>query len=421
MLTRIRVFSLVAAGLMVAGTLGAAGPAAAAAHAGPAAAQLGFAGAAFGTQAKVGSIVKSGRSALSTLGCTDQTGITHTNTVASVGLPGVITSGTVTTSAASGQTPAGAGSASSATTEGASLLGGLVSATAIESVSTTTRNQGTGKLGVSAAGTAFLGLRVAGIPIGGTPAPNTKLTLPGVGYVVLNQQTGRVHADKAGLTVIGIHVVVTLSTPLAPAGTQVIVSDATSSLGGPVSGLLDGLSYGASVNVASTIIAGREFPEPLGCLGTGGGTRTNTGASVTIPAIANTDTVADTVEGTNTASAVSGEAASTVQGLNLLSGTVTATAIKADVTASGNPPTLANHSTFLGLSVAGFPGITDDVAPNTRLSLAGLGTLWLNRQIKTANKITAIMVQLDVKVPDNPLGLRPGTVVNIAYASVGIR
>lgn len=420
MLARIRMFSLIAAGVMVAGTLGAAGPAMAAAHAGPAATKLGYGGAAFGTEVSVASIVKSGRSALSTLGCTSQTGVTHTNSVASVGLPGILTSGTVTTSAASEQTAAGPASSSSATTEGASLLGGLVSATAIQSVSTTTRNSSTHKLGVSAAGTQFLDLSVLGIPISGTPAPNTKITLPAIGYVVLNQQTGHVSGHKAGLTVIGIHVYVTLSTPLAPVGTQIIVSDATSSLGGPVSGLLDGLAYGASANVANTIIAGREFPKTLGCLGTGGVTRSNTGVSIGIPGILDSGTVADTVKGVDNASAVSAETTSTIQGLNLLSGLVTATVIKAEVTASGSPPALGNHSTFLGLTVAGFPAITDHVSPNTKLSLAGLGTLWLNRQIKTANKITAIMVQLKVTVPGNPLGLVVGTVVNVAYASVGI-
>jgi hypothetical protein len=406
---------------MVAGTLGAAGPALAAASAGPAAKDLGFAGYAFGTSVNVAGTVRSGRSALSTLGCTSQTGVTHTNSVASVGVPGILTSGTVTTSAASEQTSSGSSAASSATTQGASLLGGLVSATAIQSVSTTTRSQSTHKLSTSAAGTQFLNLTVAGISVGGTPAPNTRLTLPGVGYVELNQQTGHAYAQKAGLTVIGIHVYVTLSTPLAPVGTQIIVSEATSSLGGPVTGLLSGIAYGASANVANTIIAGREFPKSMGCLGTGGVPRTNTGVAVTIPGILTTGTVADTVEGVDTAAKASGEVSSTIQGLNLLAGTVTATAIKADVTGHGNPPVGANHSTFLGLSVAGFPGITDNVPPNTRLSLAGIGTLWLNKQIVTAHRITVIMVQLDVRVPANPLGLQPGTVVNVAYASLGIK
>src|SRR5439155_514142 len=85
----------------------------------------------------------------------------------------------------------------------------------------------------SAYGTQFTGLSVAGVPVGGTQAPNTKITLPGVGYVVLNQQTSSIGAVSANMTVIGIHVVVTITTPLADAGTQIYVGYATSSLGGP--------------------------------------------------------------------------------------------------------------------------------------------------------------------------------------------
>lgn len=46
----------------------------------------------------------------------------------------------------------------------------------------------------------------------------------------------------ASLTVIGIHLVVTKPNGTAKVGTQVIVSYAMSGLGGPVSGLLDGLA-----------------------------------------------------------------------------------------------------------------------------------------------------------------------------------
>ena len=70
--------------------------------------------------------------------------------------------------------------------------------------------------------------------------------------------------------------------------------------------------------------------------------------------------------------------------------------------------------------MAGHPGIGDHVAPNTKLSLAGIGTLWLHRQIKTKHKITVIMVQLVVTNPSNPAGLKVGTVVNVAYAQASV-
>jgi hypothetical protein len=382
--------------------------------------ETGFQASAYGTQVTVGSAVKSGRSALSVLGCVAQTGVSHTNTVASVSAPPALKTGTIDTGVASQSTASGVAATSSSTVQSASLLGGLVSATVVKSVSTTSRNSTTGAFGVRATGTRFVGLTVAGHSVSGTPKPNTRMNLPGVGYVILNQQKSHITKQAAGLTVIAIHVVVTKTTSAAVAGTQVEVAFATSSLGSPVTGLLTGLAYGASANVGKTVIAGDEFPQPLACLGTDGKTDTNSAASVTIPGVLSSGTVSDTAEGVATATTVSGEVTSTVQGLNLGAGTVKATAVKADVTASGNPPALGDKSSFLGLHVAGHPGIGDTVPPNTKVPLSGIGTLWLHRVTKTTTGIKVIMIQLRVTVSGNPLGLKPGTVVNVAAARVGV-
>src|SRR5207245_4921130 len=122
-------------------------------------------------------------------------------------------------------------------------------------------------LSVSAAGTQYASLSVAGVPVGGTPAPNTKITLPDVGYVLLNQQTSSIGAVSANMTVIGIHVVVTITTPVADAGTQIYVGYATSGLRLPDRGLLGGVGYGASAHVGGNGSAGEEFPQPMPSLG----------------------------------------------------------------------------------------------------------------------------------------------------------
>ena len=413
MFRRIQAFWLVAI-VMMAVNVVAQSPAASASTG-----EVGFAANAFGSEVSVSTVVQSGRSALSTLGCTSQVGVTHTNTVASVGTP-VLSTGTVDTSAASETTAAGVASTGTSEVQAVSLLGGLVSANLVKSVSTTSQDSSTGVLSISSAGTEFTNLSVLGVPITGTPAPNTKITLPGIGYVELNQQSGKVEKRQAHLTVIAIHIVVTLSTPLAAVGTSIIVADANSSLGGPNQGILNGLAYGAHANVLNTIIAGELFPQPLSCLGTFGVTKTNSGVALSIPGVLTSGTVVDTAEGKANPNHASAETSSTVQGLNLASGLVTATAIKADVTATGNPPVLGDNSSFLDLAVSGFPGIGDNPAPNTKLSIAGIGTLWLHRVIKTANSIKVIMVQLIISVPGNPLGLGVGTTVNVAYAKVGI-
>jgi len=81
----------------------------------------------------------------------------------------------------------------------------------------------------NATGTQFVDLVVAGVAITGTPAPNTVITLPGLGFVVLNEQVpDGAEAGHTGLTVRAIRVKVTL--PFAPLlrGAEVIVAEAHS-------------------------------------------------------------------------------------------------------------------------------------------------------------------------------------------------
>jgi len=64
-------------------------------------------------------------------------------------------------------------------------------------------------------------------------------------------------AVSANMTVVGIHVVVTITMPLADAGTQIYVGYATSSLSEPVRGLLGGVGYGQAPMWAETSSPGR--------------------------------------------------------------------------------------------------------------------------------------------------------------------
>ena len=73
-------------------------------------------------------------------------------------------------------------------------------------------------------GTRLVDLRVLGIPISGTPRPNTTLVLPGIGFIILNEQvcdngglavngtcSGAVHS---GITVRAVRIVITLANNL---------------------------------------------------------------------------------------------------------------------------------------------------------------------------------------------------------------
>jgi hypothetical protein len=382
--------------------------------------EFSFHGSAWGTSVRVGNVLKSGPSAFVPLSCTTAVGVTHTNTIAKVRVPNVLSSGTVNTKAASKATKTGVASTSSATTQHVNLLGGAVTATAIKSVSTTSHNTSTGKFKTSAAGTHFLNLVVGGKPISGTPPANTKIPLQGIGYVVLNQQTSHIGSNSARMTVIGIHVVVTKTSQQAKSGTQIEVSVANSSLNGPIKGALTGLAFGTSANVGNTVIAGKSFPKYMPCLGTGGKTRDNTGGGVNLPGVLKSGTIRDTANGTVSSTEVFGRMTSTIQAVNLLSGVVRAKVIKADVSANGNPPTLRDRSSFIGLQVAGHPGIPANPPANTQVPLPGIGTLWFHKRVKTKQGIRVIMIQLVINNASNPFGLPQGATVDVGFARVGV-
>jgi hypothetical protein len=107
------------------------------------------------------------------------------------------------------------------------ILNGLIAAKAVLALTTSYAN------GTTAAsesdGSTLLNLVIAGVPYAdGAPAPNTRVALRGVGYVVLNEQISSgdgVHS--AGLTVNMIHVYLLDPLTGAPSG-EIVVAAATS-------------------------------------------------------------------------------------------------------------------------------------------------------------------------------------------------
>ena len=102
------------------------------------------------------------------------------------------------------------------------VLNGLITAKAVLAVATSYAN------GVAAtsesSGSTLLGLVVGGLNYGDvSPAPNTQVSLPGVGYVVLNEQIPAGDGVRStGLTVNMIHVYLTDPVLGTPAGEIVI-------------------------------------------------------------------------------------------------------------------------------------------------------------------------------------------------------
>jgi hypothetical protein len=302
------------------------------------------------------------------------------------------------------------------------MLNGLITAQEVKAVSTTSIDS-QGNLSSSAAGSTFVNLVVAGNVINGLPAPNTTIQLAGFGKVVLNEQVFSKRTGFASLNLSMVHLYITQTNVFnIKVGTQAIVSYATSGITvvpGPAA--VDGYSYGTSV-VGKLVNSSPTAPISIGCSGTGGNTITNSVATVNIPNILTSGTVVDTGSANVTPTAVNSQTSDTIQTINLLSGLVTVNTIQAQASAStpdGVNFTFNSSGSFTNISVAGHPEINDTVPPNTKISIANLGVLYLHRVLQTKNDIAVIMIELNVNQA-NQYNLPIGADIKIGVAEASL-
>src|SRR5438034_6667837 len=383
---------------------------------------------AYGTQATLGNVVVAGKTAVSSLGACGivETPVHSENTVLSADATPLFTTGVINTTADGTVLVDGTLQAmATADVHDASLLiaqlGGVITAHEVKAVSTTTHdNSG---FHTSADGSTFVNLVVAGVPIIVNPPPNTDINLVGFGHVVLNEQITRIRARSASFTVNMIHVFITQANVLnIPIGTQIVVSHASSGLTSGVQGTLDGQAYGTKATLLNVVTSGPSALVQMSCLGTNGALRTNSIAEVMVPPLFSVGEVVDTALGTVNSTSAVGELTSTVQAVDVVTSLVTASLVKADAHASNIGGTLTfsdDGSMFVDLHVAGFPDIGDDVPPNTRLHIVGLGTLWLHRIIQTSNSIEVRMIEVIV-TEANSFGIPIGTDIQVAVAEASV-
>ncbi|MBA2388867.1 MAG: hypothetical protein H0V67_01315 [Geodermatophilaceae bacterium] len=331
-----------------------------------------------------------------------------------------MSSGTITTTGNTSVSPTQ--SKTTASAQSVNVLGGLVTAGAVTAASAS--SNGTNGLRTSAAGTSFANLKVLGLPVLLSPAPNTRMTLPGVGYVVLNEQTAKINASSASLRVNAIRAVVTTPNLLGfDVGTTVVVSQAYSALNAPAGGSLGGFAYGTSIKAGSLLSSAPTFKVTLPCAGTNGVLTQRNGAGIDVPGLLDSGTIRNTAVGSTTTTTASGETTSTIESASLLDGLVEATGVRSVATASvnsGGTTKSSNGTTFATITVNGQPLVIADIKPNTRINLAGVGTLYLHRTITTATSIEVRAIEIVVRVL-NRFGLPVGSVVQVAVAKAVAR
>ncbi len=353
------------------------------------------------------------------LGLCDTSAKKATSSAASLNLGGFAGSGSLVDHVESYLTATSTTVHASSDVQQVNVLAGLITADEVKSavMSHATANNAT-----SANNSVFTNLVVAGVPIIGTPAPNTTITLPGLGAVVLNEQDGPVnHVDHTSITVTAIDVQVTLANTFGlPIGTHIFIAHAHSqftrtSIADVVSAKAYGL-YAFGKAGSGFVASGPYATATIAC---SGGNQTVSVNSISVPVIGSTATITDKATGVITSSAANANSSSKVQQLNLLSGTITADTITASSQAQFSSTGSASGKTKLvNADVAGVL-LSANPSANTKIDIANLGYVIVNEQqitiTSTGASITVDAFDLHVTMA-NSFGLPVGVHIIIAHS-----
>jgi hypothetical protein len=374
----------------------------------------GYAGHAYGSTVHIGSSLRSGKTAYEVL-CTNKTGVSHSDKTAAVTVPELGTIGAVTTNVSSKKLAAGAVESISTTHTGVtSLLAGAIHVSAIDTRAVVKR---VGHHYTHSGSTTFVGLTVAGVPVPSAPSLGEPMSLPTLGSIVFNRQHAATHSGTHALTVTAFTLTIDGVNTLGLPGGKVVIGQAAASLHAPVHHLAYGSAYGTSINLGGVVKSGRTAPAYLPC---GGSTKveTNTAASGSIPMALSGGLVTDRAVSTDSKTRTTATTRSRIAGISLGGGMVTASAItaRAHAVRKGSKVTTSSAGTTVGdLTVN---GMSEPANKATTESIPGLGTLYVDRVVKSKTGIRVYALELVLSAPQG--GLAAGADIIIGAARAGV-
>ncbi|GAB2579775.1 choice-of-anchor P family protein [Microlunatus antarcticus] len=374
-------------------------------------------GSAYATTASVGTLVNLGKTSYVPL-CTTKTPDSVSSNTAALDLGGLLGNvGAATTTVSTSETSKAKKAEAVTEVAGTSLLAGIIQADAITSTATVTKDS----KGYDTSGSSvFVNLKIAGLPIKASPKKNTTVKVPGVATVELNAQDSSSGSAgyKAGTAAIRVTLLKNNTLGL-PTG-KIVVGGANASMQKTTHALPYGNAYGTQLNVASIVGSGKTAAVTLPCGGSAGKTRTNSISSVSAPGVLKVGAVKSTGKSTDSSSSTKAATSSSVAKVNLLDGVVTLDAVNASATATrkkGKVETSSSGTKIAGLKING-KKISVDVKENTQIDIAGIGTLYLRKVVKTGVSTTVVGVQLVLNT--DTLGLKSGTTLTVGYAKAGV-
>lgn len=148
-------------------------------------------------------------------------------------------------------------------------------------------------------------------------------------------------------------------------------------------------------------------------------TATKTVVPLNLTPVLKVGVITDSVSGTNTTAGASAQATSTIAGINLLNGLITADVLTAHAAATaltGHASVVGGASKLSNLVINGKPMPLDE-DPNTVILIPNIATITINQVITTPFSITVRALDITLL---RPLGLLPaGVEIQVANAFAG--
>ncbi len=344
--------------------------------------------------------------------------LTNSGNITSVNT--LVNSGTATSTITVNRTATDLSVTSTADVKNLKLLGGLITSNDLKaSVTSTSNASGT----TSVNNSQFSGLTVSGATVPTNPPPNTKLSIPQVGTVTLNEQYGPINATKStSIRVIAMDVSITQTNSLGfPVGSRIIVAWAQS---GIMPASVTATAYGVyALGLGGSVPS--VGPVATAAISCSGGSATNSVSTLNSSVIGSTGTESSSASGQITGSTSHATSQNQISNLNLLSGFASATSITTTATAdlNGTTGSSSGSTVFQNGKLNGQP-LSNNPAPNTRVNLPGIGYAIENEQSGSSSSSlaskTVIGLDIFVTTASNSLHLPVGSRIIVSVATAGV-
>lgn len=382
---------------------------------------VGFAGA---TQINaLGTTIQSGVTAQSSLTGSELPNSAETQ-VASVHVGTLANVGAITSGEQASATLGGAKITSTAEIAHLNLLNGAITADAIESSSTASADV-LGLHGDTA--TKLVHLTIGGQLIPIDVGKNTRITIPGIADVVLNESNVVYGPGTVRTAGAAIHVTLLKANSGAPAGAEIWVNPTLAMLfptpqtdaqpvGGGAYSTFIGAAVGDNVKVLSQPTG--QVSVPIG--GTNGFPYTASAASVKIPNVLTVGALQNTVNALTVPGFADVRTESEIAKVNLLNGLIRADAIDVVAHTRDSLPDSVNEAkmNLVNLVIAG-QHIPINVAPNTLVNIAGIAKIYINQQVVHHDHVGIIGLRVILSTAKYGLPIGADIQVAVATATIG--